>query len=271
MDVSDNKPSKIIALAACAHPDDIEFMMAGTLLLLKKNGAEIHMWNLSSGHCGSNEFDAEKTSRVRWQEAQDSARLAGATIHPPITRDIDILYTKELIAQVSSVIRQVKPTILLVPSPQDYMEDHQTACRLLVTGAFTRNMRNYETDPPAEMYSDPVTIYHAMPHGFRDSMRRLVRAEMYVDICSVLRQKREMLACHKSQKEWLDTSQGIDAYLNLMESFAHTAGTMSGCFTCAEGWRRHAHWGYSSEDFDPLSETLGHLCHIDPNYKQSLG
>jgi len=43
----------IVVLAASAHPDDIEFMMAGTLLLLKEAGAEIHMWNLANGHCGT--------------------------------------------------------------------------------------------------------------------------------------------------------------------------------------------------------------------------
>jgi LmbE family N-acetylglucosaminyl deacetylase len=30
---------KLTALAVCAHPDDIEFHMAGTLLLLKEAGA----------------------------------------------------------------------------------------------------------------------------------------------------------------------------------------------------------------------------------------
>ena len=38
----------MVVLAAAAHPDDIEFMMAGTLLLLKRAGAEIHMWNLAN-------------------------------------------------------------------------------------------------------------------------------------------------------------------------------------------------------------------------------
>ena len=266
MKLSDINPKKIVALAAAAHPDDIEFMMAGTLLLLRETCAEIHMWNLSNGHCGSNIISAEKISRIRREEARESARVAGAFMHPPISGDIDILYEKERIAKVSSVIRKIKPHIMLVPSPQDYMEDHQTASRLLVTGAFTRSMRNYNTDPPEEVYSEPVAIYHAMPHGLRDSMRRLIRPGQYVDIGSVITKKRTMLACHKSQKEWLDDTQGIDAYLDLMESFARDLGKMSGCFEYAEGWRRHAHWGYADEDFDPLSEMLGDTCRTDPEY-----
>ena len=37
------------ALAVFAHPDDIEFCAAGTLLLLAEQGWNIHYFNLSSG------------------------------------------------------------------------------------------------------------------------------------------------------------------------------------------------------------------------------
>ncbi|MCE5250803.1 PIG-L family deacetylase [bacterium] len=270
MTTSQGLSKKIVALAAAAHADDIEFMMAGTLLLLKEAGAEIHMWNLSNGHCGSNTLDTDEIICARWSEAQDSARLAGAIIHPPITGDIDIIYEKSLIARVGSVIRAIKPSILLIPSPHDYMEDHQNACRLLVTGAFTRGMRNYVTDPPVDPYTGPVALYHAMPHGLRDSLRKRIRPGQYVDITGVLAQKRDMLSQHRSQKEWLDESQGIGAYITLMESFARELGSMSGRFGYAEGWRRHAHWGFAAEDFDPLSDILSEACYTDPEYEQSL-
>ena len=46
-------PARRAAIAIAAHPDDIEFCMAGTLLLLKHAGLEIHYLNLSTGTCGS--------------------------------------------------------------------------------------------------------------------------------------------------------------------------------------------------------------------------
>lgn len=46
------------AIAIGSHPDDIEFMMAGTLLLLKEAGSQIHYLNLSIGNCGSQKFTA---------------------------------------------------------------------------------------------------------------------------------------------------------------------------------------------------------------------
>ena len=45
------------ALAVFAHPDDIEFCAAGTLLLLAQLGWDIHYFNVSSGDLGSFDHD----------------------------------------------------------------------------------------------------------------------------------------------------------------------------------------------------------------------
>ncbi len=258
-------------MAVGAHPDDIEFMMAGTLLLLKRAGARIHMWNIANGSCGTEAEDRDAIVLRRGREAQASAAKAGAVIHPPLVDDIAIFYDAPTLARAAAVVRQVQPDILLVPSPQDYMEDHQNACRLAVTAAFTRGMRNFPTDPPVPPYSRPVALYHALPYGLRDGLRRLVRPGQFVDIGGVLSLKREMLAEHRSQKDWLDASQGVDAYLNEMDKAAREVGRMSGRFECAEGWRRHSHLGFGPEGADPLKAVLGEACWVDPEYEASLG
>ena len=45
-------------------------------------------------------------------------------------------------------------------------------------------------------------------YGLRDPLRRRVQPGLYVDVSRMIPAKREMLALHTSQKEWLDTSQG---------------------------------------------------------------
>lgn len=256
---------KPVVLAAVAHPDDIEFMMAGTLLRLKEAGAELHMWNLANGCCGTATHEREEIVRLRWDEAQQSARLAGAVLHPPLADDLAIFYEPRLLERVAAVLRQVRPSLVLTHAPQDYMEDHQNACRLVTTGLFARGMRNYATHPAATPWSGPTALYHALPHGLRDALRQPVRASQFVDITPVLAAKRAMLAAHKTQKEWLDASQGMDAYLNEMEAMSRAVGKMSGRFEYAEGWRRHSHLGYGPEAFDPLSALLGAACWTDPN------
>ena len=41
--MNDKAPAVVLALSC--HPDDIEFMMAGTLLMLGKAGFELHVMN----------------------------------------------------------------------------------------------------------------------------------------------------------------------------------------------------------------------------------
>ena len=96
------------------------------------------------------------------------------------------------------------------------MEDHVNACRLAVTAAFARAMPNFPTDPPRPPIERPVTVYHAQPHGNRDPLGNVVRPRLFVDIGSVMEQKTAVLACHESQRAWLDATQGLDSYVQTM-------------------------------------------------------
>jgi LmbE family N-acetylglucosaminyl deacetylase len=152
----------------------------------------------------------------------------------------------------------VSPEIVLTNSPNDYMEDHQNACRLAVTAAFALGMPNYPTVPHIDHVVQDVTIYHAQPVGNQTPLRQIVRPDLYVDISSVIEKCVEMLSFHKSQRDWLDESQGHE-YLNSLRSRARYVGKMSGRFEFAEGLRRHAHTGFSQEERAPLEDALGEL------------
>ncbi len=141
------------------------------------------------------------------------------------------------------------------------MEDHMIACRLAVTAAFCRGMPNFPTDPPRDAVFNAATVYHAQPHGNCDPLRQPVVPSHFVDITDVITDKREMLACHQSQKVWLDQSQGMDSYLNIMQELSREVGALSGRFTYAEGFRRHIHYGFCGQNDDPLASALGKSCH----------
>lgn len=242
--------------AIAAHPDDIEFSMAGTLLLLKRAGCEIHYMNLSKGSCGSREHDAETTAAIRLIEAQNAAARMGAVFHHPLTNDFEIYYEKNLLARLGSIIRSVAPDILLIPSPQDYMEDHTNTCRLAVSAAFSRAMVNLPVDPPQPAIFKDIVLYHAQPFGNRDGLNRLIIPDLFVNIGDVLEEKRAALSEHKSQKNWLDESQAMDSYLDTMVGFAREMGDLSGQCQFAEGWRRHNPLGMCDPRNDPVCELL---------------
>lgn len=259
-----------VAIAIAAHPDDIEFGMAGTLILLKAAGFQIHYLNLGNGNCGTDKLDTAAIVRLRREEAQRAAALIGAQFHESLVNDLEIFYSEPLLRQVGAIVREVQPGIILTHSPQDYMEDHETASRLAVSGAFTRGMLNFLTEPRRLPVAHEVAIYHAMPHGLMDPLRRRLRAEFYVDVGPVMDLKTRMLACHTSQKEWLDVSQGMDSYLHSLRDLARALGRLSGRFEYAEGWRRHSHLGFSAKDEEPLAAVLRDRCVFDPVYAREL-
>lgn len=257
------------AIAIAAHPDDIELMMAGTLLLLKEAGYEIHYLNLAWGNCGSLEYDAATTRRVRLQEAKKAAEILGAHFHEPFCNDMEIMYDLETLRRLSAIIREVKPTIVLTHSPTDYMEDHTNTCRLAVSAAFTRTMPNFQSIPFRQTESYDCTVYHSLPHSLTDSLRRRIMAGAFVNTTSVHAAKMGALKAHQSQQNWLDVSQKLNSYLQTMEDNSLAIGRLSNSFKYAEGWRRHLHHGFCGPNTDPLQD-LGTDYIINEEYERDL-
>ncbi|WP_018617324.1 PIG-L deacetylase family protein [Segetibacter koreensis] len=257
------------AIAIAAHPDDIEFMMAGTLLLLKKRGYEIHYFNLASGNVGTTEHDSETIKKMRLEEAKRAAEILGAHFHPPFCNDIEIFYDEKTLRQLASIIREVKPKIVLTHSPVDYMEDHVNTSRVAVTASFARGMRNFHTIPEQVADNYDCTLYHALPHGLRDPLRKTITAGAFVNTTSVHQQKLEALKAHQSQQNWLDVSQKLNSYLQTMEDVSLKVGQMSKKFKHAEGWRRHLHYGFCGPNDDPLKELESDYI-INEEYEQNL-
>jgi len=257
------------AIAIAAHPDDIEYMMAGTLCLLKEAGYRIHYLNVATGSGGSVVHRAAALRKIRRREGQAAAAVLGAEFHESLVDDLEIVYAVPLLRKVAAIVREVRPTIVLTHSPQDYMEDHMNTCRLAVTAAFARGIPNFKAGRAAA-WSGDTTVYHAMPVGLCDGLRRRVVPGAFVNTESVQKKKLAALACHQSQQNWLQVSQGMNSYLQQMEDIARAVGRMSKRFRVAEGWRRHSHQGFSAADADPLAEALGKNHLLNRAYERSL-
>lgn len=262
--------SKRSVLAIAAHPDDIEFMMAGTLLLLKEAGCEIHYLNVANGSCGSLVENMEQTRATRDREARAAADILEARFHASLVDDIQIFYEAKLLRRIAAIVREVRPILILTHSPEDYMEDHMNTARLAVTAGFVRGMPNFVTNPRRKAVTGDLTLYHALPHGLRDGLGRRVLSEGFIDVASVHATKMAALSAHRSQQDWLNQSQGMNSYLKSMEASSREIGRMSGQFQLAEGWRRHNPLGFCSAHADPLQEILGSKYYSNPAYRHWL-
>ena len=230
------------ALAIASHPDDAEFLCAGTLALLHKQGWEIRIATMTAGDCGSMELDRNKISEIRKKEAANSAKLLDGAHECLGSEDLFILYDRPTLLRVIAHLRKIQPQLVLTMSPSCYMLDHEITSRLAQTACFAGGIVNIETPGIQPMDFIPH-LYYADPLEGKDKYGEQIIPTTLVDITSVIEIKTEMLACHKSQREWLRQHHGMDEYILSMKRLAEERGQRMGV-KYAEGFRQHLGHAY---------------------------
>lgn len=247
---------KDIVLSLLAHPDDAEFLCAGTLARLKQElGWEVHIATMTPGDCGSAELDPEEIARVRRAEGAAAAALIGATYHCLEERDLEVCYNPPTLQKVVRLFREVRPRIVITHSPADYMLDHEMTSVLGRAAAFGAPIRNYAlAQGHAPALEHIPHLYYADPIEGKDPLGRTIEAGFCIDITSTLEIKRQMLCAHASQREWLLKHHGMDEYVHAMEEWAAARGEECGT-SAAEGFRQHLGHSYPQDNL--LGRLLG--------------
>src|SRR5580700_8868919 len=148
----------IRVLALHAHPDDIEFQCAGTLILLRAAGCAVTMATMTPGDCGSAEYDAEAIAAIRREEARASAAMIGADYQCLEFRDLAIFNDDESRRRVTEAIRRARPDLILTAPPVDYIADHEMTSVLVRDACFAAPCPNYTTrqwEPAAPLVKIP--------------------------------------------------------------------------------------------------------------------
>src|SRR5580704_11165965 len=133
-----------VALSVLAHPDDAEFLCAGTLIrLAQERGWQIHIASMTPGDCGSAELPPEEIARIRREEGGRAAGRIGASYHCLEERDLLIFYNERSLECVTRLIRQVRPRLVFTHSPADYMLDHEMTSTVVRAAAFGAPIPNF--------------------------------------------------------------------------------------------------------------------------------
>ncbi len=237
------------ALAIGAHPDDVEFMCAGTLFLLRDAGWDVALATMTPGDCGSMTQPPEDIAAVRRGEAARAAALMGADYTCLEERDCRIFLDSALLDKVIECVRRARPDVIFTHFPSDYMVDHEETSRAVRSAAFSAPMPNCLTgaDDAAPVIDHVPHLYYWAPMELKDIFGGPARSDFYVDVAAVMDRKREMLACHASQRDWLLQQHGIDEYLNAMEQAARWAGEAAG-LEFAEGFTQHLGHAYPQDN-----------------------
>ncbi len=250
-----------VVLAVGAHPDDVEFLMAGTLALLHEKDYRIFIATVCTGDMGSMRLRSQEIASLRFKEAEKSARILDAPYICLGESDLHLVFDNETRFKTVELVRRVNPDIIITHSPEDYMMDHQLTADLMWDTCFNASIPNYVTNQadPAKPTKRIPFLFYADAVGGRNRFGEKVHIDFYVDIGSSIGVKERMLAQHKSQREWLRTQHGIDEYILQMRRWAGERGAEVGR-KYAEAFRQHM--GHPFPGKNVLASILGSLCII---------
>jgi LmbE family N-acetylglucosaminyl deacetylase len=236
-----------IVLSILAHPDDAEMLCAGTLIrLARERQAEIHIATMTAGDCGSATLPPEEIARIRRGEGAAAAARIGATYHCVGRKDLRVNFDDPTLDAVVMLLRQVRPTVVLTHSPHDYHLDHEMTSLVVRGATFAAPIPNFLRGM-GEVLDHIPHLYYCDPIEGKDKFGERVPPSFVVDVAGVIDEKAEMLACHASQREWLQKHHGIDQYLIAMREWTAKQGEAHG-LAYAEGYRQHLGHSYPQDN-----------------------
>jgi len=221
------------AMFIFAHPDDIEFGVAGTAAKWTRAGSRVIYVVITDGNVGSHEdgMTPEKLAEIRRAEQTAAADVAGAECIFLGYHDGFLQPTLELRKDLVHLIRRYKPNAVVCTDPtnffpsDDYINhpDHRAAGTAALDAVF----------PAAEMtmlYPD-LAAEGLVGHKVNDVFVTFgARKNYYVDITDTIELKIEALNKHVSQV-------GGSSLDEMIRQWAAEAGKQVG-FDYAEGFYR---------------------------------
>jgi len=229
-----------------AHPDDAEILAGGTLALLSALGHDIAIVTLSAGDCGSTVNGPDEIATIRKAEAAASAALIGAQYRWGGFRDLAIFNDDSSRREVTGILRDLRPQIVLSAAPSDYHSDHEATSQLVRDGCFAASVPNYLTPSKSPALLTIPHLYFMDPIDQRDRDGNLAVPDFTINVASTFETKTAMLAKHHSQRSWLQQKHGMDDYLRQMEDWTRACGTRAG-ITFGECFRHYKVHPYPCE------------------------
>jgi N-acetylglucosamine malate deacetylase 1 len=173
----------------CAHPDDAELVMGGTLAREAARGRRIALVDLTRGESGS-----RGTPETRASEAGEAARILGVAHRESLgLPDGGLANVAEQKDAVLAAIRRLRPRVVILPHWQQRHPDHRATSEIVYDAAFLAGLRNYR--PTLGPAYRPFKLLYAL--SVTDNTD--VRPSFVVDITAVWALKLQAIAAFGSQ------------------------------------------------------------------------
>lgn len=179
--------TNVDVLAIFAHPDDMELLVAGTLLKLKSFGYKTGALDVTRGEMGT-----RGTVEGRAEEARDAAEILKLDLRENLgLPDGHVWNDEQSRTKLVRTLRRLKPKVLLTHQFDDPHPDHHHIAELVRESARLASMRNYDQESGAEKIAAPIVAHTVFS--------RLVQPSFIVDVSEFATAKMDSIRAHASQ------------------------------------------------------------------------
>jgi bacillithiol biosynthesis deacetylase BshB1 len=175
--------------AFCAHPDDAELVMGGTLAREAGRGRRVALVDLTRGESGS-----RGTPETRAAEAVEGARILGAAHRESLgLPDARLFSSPEQRDVVVEALRRLRPRVVLLQHWEQRHPDHSAASRIVYDASFLAGLRNYRPDLGGAFRPSKLVYAVAMTEAAE------IAPSFVVDITATWETKLAAIAAFRSQ------------------------------------------------------------------------
>ena len=193
-----SQPIDIMAIAA--HRDDVEQTCGGTLLVMNARGWRTGILDLTQGESGTRGTAADRAA-----EASEAAKILNVTHREALDLpDGNVQNSYENRLKIATVLRRLRPRVVILPYWQGRHPDHYTSAALGYEACFVSGLAKVETPGETQPAHRPYKILYA-------SLYADVRPSFVVDITPFAEQRLQSLLAYRSQ--YASQSQGSGLFV----------------------------------------------------------
>lgn len=201
-----DRPVDVLAIGA--HPDDVELAAGGTVAALVDQGLRVGILDLTDG-----EPTPHGSPEVRRRESHEAAAILGVTSRITLALPNRHLFdTVEHRQQIASVIRVLRPRLLLAHYWEDAHPDHWAASALADAGRFYGKLTR--TSMPGEPHLAERVLYFVASH-----LRLHAPASFAADISSTAERKHAAITAYRSQFDSNEQAREVPSRMRARDAY----------------------------------------------------
>ena len=139
-------PLRIIAFGA--HPDDVEFKLAGCALKWRDQGHEVKFVSCTNGDIGHWQIAGGPLALRRTAEVHEAARRMGIVTEVLDIHAGELIVTLDNRKTIARLIREWQADVVICHRPNDYHPDHRNVGLLVQDAAYMIGVPFYCPDTP---------------------------------------------------------------------------------------------------------------------------